>query len=190
MASGSRHPRRGSSKDPGLPCLKDNIDPLHIMHTPSLHQRQLGQLLHLNFDHGKAKRHVMAPDPWFLAEMAPLLTRGQGAAPDNPNVVLSVKRGFDGAPFVISIRGKELLTAAVAWGPRDCWSLHAFLIHSYERTKGSSFPSDWPLPDRLPWLGTVGSPMLQQLPRRFQARLLARSRRFAIAIMSHTLAAN
>jgi hypothetical protein len=170
--------------------VKDNISQLHNMNNPSLCSRQLGQLLHLNFDHGKAKLHVIVPDPWFVAEMTPLLTLGQGAAPDNPDVLLNVDRGFDGAPFVISIRGKELLTAGVAWGPSDCWRLHAFLISSYERSTGSSFPSDWPMPDSLPWLGTVGSPMLRRVSLRLQAKLLAWSRRFAIAIMSHALAPN
>jgi hypothetical protein len=75
----------------------------------------------------------------------------------------------------------------VAWGSRDRRSLYSFLVGCYEKSKGSSFPGNRPMPFGLPWVGTVGSPAFAHLPRRLQAQLLAWSRRLAAAIVSHAL---
>jgi hypothetical protein len=157
------------------------------MHNSSVRRQKPVRMIHLNFDRLRATRHSLILPPWFVTELAPLLSRGQGAVPASPDVVLSVARGFDCAQFLVSIRGDEYLTGGVAWGSRDRRSLYAFLVGYYEKSKGSSFPGNRPMPSGLPCVGTVGSPGFAHVPRLLQAQLLAWSRRLAAAIINHAL---
>jgi hypothetical protein len=147
-------------------------------------------MLHLHFNSLRTTQHPFVPDPWFVAELAPIFSGDQSEMTGHPNIVLDVNRQFDSACLLISIGGEEYLTGGVAWGPRDSLTLFAFIVGYFQESTGSSFPPDLTGPSRLPWLGTVGSPAFARLPRRPQARLLAWSRRLGIATISHALSTN
>ena len=153
-------------------------------------RRQPPRMVHLNFNSLKATVHPFVPDPWFVAELAPIFSGDQSEMNRNPNVALDVNRQFDSACFLICIRGEEYLTGGVAWGSRDSLTLFAFIVGYFQERTGSSFPPDLLPPSSLPWLGTVGSPAFTRLPRRLQARLLAASRRLATAIICQALSSN
>ncbi|MGA2659643.1 MAG: hypothetical protein ABSH34_19225 [Verrucomicrobiota bacterium] len=91
---------------------------------------------------------------------------------------------FDGVQFTLHIDGERLVVGGVTWGPRNAGRLYAFLA---DFSGCAVCPA---MRAGLPWLDTVATPLVAELPSRAQSVLLAWARSLAAAIIEHALACN
>ena len=91
---------------------------------------------------------------------------------------------FDGVQFTLHIDGERLVVGDVTWGPRNAGRLYAFLA---DFSGCAVCPA---MRAGLPWLDTVATPLVAELPSRAQSVLLAWARSLAAAIIEHALACN
>lgn len=149
-------------------------------------------LIHMDFNRQRVKTHRIALPFWFAVEVKHCFAVAQSPTPVIPKLPLEVAFGADSAQFSVASMGEEYLTGGVAWGLKDRVGLYAFLsdYHAQTRGVGSSGAPEPPMPNSLPWLGTVAGVPFDNLESSAQAALMAWARQLALALIHHALTGN
>ena len=154
------------------------------MRPPVKNSQSSLRLTHIDFNRGRTRRYPLCLPHGFVEDLPPLYTQKPGSPRSNLDTVVEYGWAFDGVQFTLHIDGVRLVVGGVAWGPRNAGRLYAFLA---DFSGCSVCPA---MPAGLPWLGTVATPLVAELPRRAQSVLLAWTRSLAAAIIEHALACN